>query len=295
MHLATYTLLKSGHLKGEVPLEGDLLKEYQESIRKMADDVAAVCEANGIKYSLGGGSALGAVRHKGMIPWDDDMDLNFLREDLDRFLLKFEKEYGDQYWIHTPEKTSNYGLLFVQLRKKGTIARSREDKGNECGVPLDLFPLENTYDNVILRKLHGIICLTTKFALSCRKLWEYRKPSLELVKNDPIAKRAILIKILIGFFISFLSIDALTHISIRCCKMCKCRGKYIVIPSGRRQFFGEMYERVIWEKCSLVPFDGRQYRLINNADVYLKNLYGNYWETPSPDKREHHMLYELKL
>ncbi len=296
MKLSTSDIFKRNLNENCIILEGKILKQYQEELRQIVDDVAYVCEKNHIPYTLGGGSALGALRHHGIIPWDDDMDLNMLRCDLEKFLPLFRKRFGSKYWIHTPEHTKNYGLLFVQIRKKGTIARGREDYNlKECGIGIDIFPVENTYDNRFMRGLHGFLCMGSKFALSCKKLWTYRKETLELVQNNKDAARQLKLKIILGFFFSFFSIDTWTHISISFCKMCGQKGEFVVIPSGRKQFTGEIYKRKIYTETILVSFDGRSYRLLKDADKYMKHLYGNYMEIPPEEKREHHILYELKL
>lgn len=296
MNLSTFSAFKNLPDKGLITIEGELLSQYQEVLRQITDDAAEVCESNRINYTLGGGSALGAVRHKGMIPWDDDMDLNLFRKDYERFLEAFQKKYGDKYWIHTPETTHNYGLLFIQIRKKGTIMQGREDREtHECGIPLDIFPVENTFDNGIARCLHGIACMSMKFGLSCRKMWEDRRRSLELVKGNKAATRDVQLKVFLGFFMALFSVDTWTKAAIRCCKLCKKEGRYVVIPSGRKQFFGEIYERVAYQETELVPFDGRQYRLTKAADKYLNHLYGDYTQIPPVEKREKHIVYELQM
>ena len=297
MKLSTFDAMKLATDDSAIRIEGDLLEECQKIVLEIADDVAAVCEANGINYTLGGGTALGAVRHQGMIPWDDDIDLNLFRGDYDRFLRAFGERFGDRYWIHTPEKTKNYGLLFIQIRKKGTVMRGREDVGvDECGIGIDVFPYENTYDGKVLRTMHGILCMGMKFALSCRKTWANRELNLRLVKDNPEAKKAVMFKCVLGALFSPFSVDAWTHGTIRCCKMCKNnQSHYVVIPSGRKQFFGEIYDRKETADTRFVPFQGREYRLTNAFDGYLRKLYGDYMQIPPPEKREHHVVFELSF
>ncbi|MBQ6502919.1 MAG: LicD family protein [Flexilinea sp.] len=278
-----------------IAVEGELLKKCQQIELSVVDDLASICEKYNINYTLGGGSALGAVRHQGMIPWDDDIDINIFRKDCEKFITALENEYPNKYWIHTPEKTKNYGLLFLQIRLKGTIMRGREDiDTNECGIGVDIFPYENTYDNKLLRIMHGCLCMAMKFCLSCRKIWEHRDFNMRLVRGDPEGEKSIKIKSLIGAITSIFSIDDWTHGTIRCCKMNKNNdSKFVAIPSGRKQFLGEIYRRDEIADTELVPFDGRKYRLTKAVDQYMKKLYGNYMQIPSIEKREHHIVYEL--
>ena len=150
MKLSTFDIFKNIESDEVIILSEEQLETLKKTLLTMLKDVIEVCEKNNITYSLGGGSVLGAVRHKGFIPWDDDIDLNMSREDYDKFVIAFEKEYGYKYWIHTPEKTKNYNLLFARIRLKGTALITRDDFDNEeCGVPLDIFIIENTFDNKI--------------------------------------------------------------------------------------------------------------------------------------------------
>lgn len=295
MNLATFGAFKLA--QGGIKIDGEVLEKCKEVMLQIADDVVAVCDKYEIDYTLGGGSALGAIRHQGMIPWDDDIDINLFRKDYDRFIEAIEMEYGDRYWIHTPEKTKGYGLLFIQLRRKGTVMRSYEDRDmDECGIGIDIFPMENTYNQKIFRDMHGVLCMGTKFALSCRKIWRDRKRAFEVLKNNPAAKQAVMIKCVIGFCLSILSVDAWTHLTNKVCKMChNDNSKWIVIPSGRKQFFGELYEREPFMKMKLVPFDGRKFKITGDAENYLTHLYGDYMRIPPVEERESHMVYELKL
>ncbi len=297
MKLSLFDSLKRSHPSGMLILRGDTLIRYQGILRRMLSDVDEVCKKEKIRYSLGGGSALGAVRHKGMIPWDDDIDVNMLREDLERFLAAFEKQFENRYWIHRPETTHNYPKLFVQIRLKGTVLRELEDLiDDEAGIPLDVFPVENTYDNVILRCWHGMLCMGMKFLLSCRKTYEEKDNLLRLVANDKAGRQGVAVKGWIGKWISFLSLDKWTQLTINCCKLCKRPGKYVTIPSGRKQFFGEISERKRYENTCLVPFDGQEFQLIEDSAEYLKQIYGpNYLSIPSEEQREHHAVLEIKF
>ena len=289
--LSTFEALKHLSSSETVKMEGERLAQCQKILLDMLRDVDALCESSGIPYTLCGGTALGAVRHGGMIPWDDDIDIAMFREDLERFLPLFRQTCGDRYWIHTPEETKGYPKLFVQIRRKGTTMRELEDlTDGEWGVPLDIFPMENTYDSGVLRRLHGLLCLGMKFGLSCRKVRAEKERLLSLAK-EPSARRAIRLKAAIGTVLSFASLEAWTRGTIACCKGCRRKGRWVVIPSGRGQFFGEIYERAAMAEGSRVPFNGQSARLTDAADSYLRQLYGaDYMQVPPEGRREHHAV-----
>ena len=119
MKLSTMLLLKNANIdySDYIHLDGDMLRKYQLALLEITDDIVEVCEQEHITYQLSGGSCLGAVRHKGFIPWDDDMDINMLGDHFERFIKTFQKKYGDKYWIHTCH-TKDYGLLVSRIRLK---------------------------------------------------------------------------------------------------------------------------------------------------------------------------------
>ena len=130
MSLSTVAVFKQVNNKNKdlTTLSGDNLQRLQNVLKSIIADFDKVCKKYGIKYCAGGGTALGAVRHHDIIPWDDDVDLNMTRKDYDAFRHIFEKELGDKYVFETPESTKDYGLGMARLRKKGTLFKTREDK-----------------------------------------------------------------------------------------------------------------------------------------------------------------------
>lgn len=152
MKLSTVSTFKKMNTDDEryIHLEGELLRKYQHSLIGIAQDVINVCEEENITYHLTGGSALGAVRHHGFIPWDDDMDIDMLGSDFDRFERAFLKKFGDKYWVHS-YKTVGYGMTVNRVRLKNSVFRGREDINNqECGFFIDVLRIENTYNNTLI-------------------------------------------------------------------------------------------------------------------------------------------------
>lgn len=299
MDLSTVELFKN--LKpvsdGYVLLEGDTLKKYQRTILKMAEDIIKVCEDNGIYYQLSGGTALGAIRHGGFIPWDDDMDINILSSQLDCFKEKIIQTYGDKYCVQT-YRDKEYGIVMSRIRLKNSISRTREDVySEECGFPIDIFAIENVFNNPLLRIIQGFFCMGFGLLLSCRNFYKNRKFLRELEKSNPETKKVFEIKIAIGFLTAFLSVKRWAIITNWCYGLCKDeQSKYVNIPGGRKHYFGEMYKRDGMLDTVAVPFEGHQWMVAKDYDAYFKALYGNdYMTPPPPEKRETHILLELKF
>ena len=267
----------------------------------MLKDINNFCKKHKIRYSLAGGTALGAIRHGGFIPWDDDIDLLMPRKDYNRFLSLFMKEMSEEYWIHDPEKTKGYGLGMTRVRKKGTICRSREDKNNEeCGVYLDIFVVENTFNSKIFRSLHGLLSYAVGFAWSCRFFLSNRDIYLGFVDDDKKLKKVFYTKIFFGFLFSFLSVDRWTILWNKINSLCKnTKSTYVVVPTGRKHFFGEIYERS-WA-CNMKWIDftfGEEtikVQVMQGVEKYLEKLYGDYKTIPKKSEIEKHIVLEFEI
>lgn len=280
--------------EGAVRLSGDLLKRYQRYLLSIAEDIISVCREENITYHLTGGSALGAVRHGGFIPWDDDMDIDILGSDFDRFEQAFTAKFSDKYWLHTYKK-KNYGILVSRVRLKNSVFRAREDEDNdECGFFVDLIRIENTFNNPVLRFLHGMDCMAMGFLLSCRNYYHRRKSVLLLAGDNRKLAAVLKVKILIGRLISFRSLDKWAAKTQRCYSRCKNnRSEYVSVPAGRRHYFGEMYRRADFVEAVQVAFEGHMWNVPRDYDGYLRNMYGDYMNIPAPRDREEHVVTEM--
>ena len=297
MRLSTMDAFKNLKSKDLATVDEKTLRRIQSVLLEILDDVITTCKLYGITYTLGGGSVLGAVRHQGFIPWDDDIDVNFSRRDYERFIPAFRKEFGEKYWIHTPEETENYGLLFARVRLKGTVLKTRDDFWTEeCGAFIDLFILENTFNNPILRWIHGTGCQALGFLLSCRKFYRDRKFMLELAQGNMELLRAVRVKIVLGFFASVGSMNFWTRLANRWSALCRNdNSEWIAIPAGRKKFWGELYRRRDMLEVTMMPFEGRSVNCPKNYDMYLSCLYGDYMKIPPEEDRERHPFFGEKI
>lgn len=296
--LSTVALFKNIRSEDDMfCIKGEALAGLQRVLLTMMDDIDRICRENGIKYLLSGGSMLGAVRHQGFIPWDDDMDIFLTRDDYSRFVKIFAESMGDEYWLHTPEKTRDYGITLARVRKKGTIVRAREDADNdECGAYVDIFIIENTYDSSVKRKLHCLASMAVGFCLSCRVFYRKRREYLKMIERMPAAKKVFRLKIIIGFCCAVLSVDQWTRLTNSIYSICKNHDtKYVAVPSGRKHFSGEIYQRDILCSVMEADFEGRKYFISQGFDYYLEILYGKYMEIPAEEDREYHVVLELDL
>ncbi len=115
----------------------------------------AVCSKYGIDYFLVGGALLGAVRHKGFIPWDDDIDIGMLRKDYDEFLRIAERAFHAPYFVQTGINDPDYFDCIIRIRDSNTTGIIRKDKNRGCnnGIFIEIFPFDDINPNRMLLKL----------------------------------------------------------------------------------------------------------------------------------------------
>ena len=299
MKLSTFETFKNLRPVSEkmILVDGETLTRYQRTLLHMAEEIIAVCEEKKIYYQLSGGTVLGAVRHGGFIPWDDDIDLNIRSGDMGRLADALRERYGDRYHVQNCYD-SEYGNVTGKVRLCGSVARSRDDVGlKECGFAIDLFPIENYYDNPVLYRLHGVLCMGMGFLLSCRRFFQNRVFYRELEADAPEVKKVFERKIFIGALISFLSVRRWAIITNACYSMCRNKNtKRVGIPSGRGHYFGETYTRKGMIRRVLMPFEGHKWAVPKDYKDYLQKLYGSdYMMLPPEEKREKHFLLELQF
>lgn len=283
--------------EGIVYLEESHILKIHQILLEILDDIVEVCEEYDIGYFLGGGSALGAMRHKGFIPWDDDMDINMPRKDYDRFIPLFRERFQEKYWIHTPQDTENYALSMTQIRKKGTVMKGRDDFAtSECGVGIDIFVIENAFDNKVLRNFQGIVSLMLGYLLSCRKFYRDRKEILSFLKKTQERKGTIYFKIAVGFLIAWIPVTWWCKATDNWHRICKDdHSQWVCGCAGRLHFFGELYKREGFCEVRKEMFEGRMLNVSQDVEGYLEHCYGDWKKLPSPEKRERHIVFELEL
>ena len=292
----TSDAIRTSHADGCVEITDEQLRRLQQTLLSILDDIADVMKENDIKYSLGGGSVLGAYRHQGFIPWDDDIDINITRQEFNKFLPLFTEKYGNKYWIRVPGLTPGHALLFPQIRLKGTSVKTRDDFNNqECGVCIDLFLIENTYNNGFSRFIHEIGCQYWGFAVSCRKFWRDRSFLVKFAKSTGNSKllASVRFKLFVGWFYSLRSLDKMVSKADRWKGRCSDdSSSFVTVPAGRRHFRGELRRREVLVPGDSLQFEGRAVPCPGNVEEYLSQLYGDYKTMPDEAHREAHIYFE---
>ena len=280
-----------------IVIEGETLKKCQRVLLGIADDFIRMFEKEGIWYQLSGGTALGAVREKGFIAWDDDMDLNVKSKDFDKLSGLVRKYYPDKYTF-IDYRTEGYSQIMGRIMLNNSIYSDRLTTNSKYnGFCIDIFVIENVPNNKVLRRLHGIMCMIAGGLLSCRNFYRSREVYRELAKQNPKTASTIRVKTFIGWCVSFISCVGWGKITRKVYSLCKNEhSEFVCIPSGKKHYFSEMYPREGMMNTTAFPFEGHDWQVAQDYDRYFTVLYGADYMTPSPpEKREHHPIFELKF
>ena len=142
-------------------MEDKILRQLQLTMLQTLKVFDAFCRKHGIRYSLYAGTLLGAVRHRGFIPWDDDLDVCMSREEYDRFIALWQQESPEGYILQNKENTPAYWQSFTKIRKDHTtfLQEEREAGKYHTGIFLDVFPLDRLPNGKMNRRLFKWRCM----------------------------------------------------------------------------------------------------------------------------------------
>ena len=265
----------------------------QSILLEIMDDFDAMCRKHNLCHFLTGGSALGAFRENGFVPWDDDIDIMMPRKDYDQLPQIAEKEFGDKYWVQNLKTSETFDLCFTKFRKNGTrFVELFESEPERAGFFLDVFPLEDTYDNPVVRFVNGIIDEALFFIASCVRIHQQKDRLIQFF-NDPNIRKSIRLKSCIGSV--FDSKKDKRKWYKRCEKwQSKCNNpdsRYTTVSCGRGHYFGEMYTRNRLFPLIEHEFEGKRYFIPKECEHLLMKLYGSgYMKKSDPGKIEKHVI-----
>ena len=290
------TLNKNADINGLLKLDEVTRKRLQKELLGIYKDVHAVCEQYGLTAFLLGGSALGAVRHHGFIPWDDDLDIGMTRDDYEKFKMIFRKELSGKYILNAPNYSRIPKARFPRIHKKGTLLREITDlsKPEDCGIALDLFIIEDVPENGIVRNCKGYSCNFLEF-VSSQVFMIYNMDDNVKSFYKQADRWSFRMRWMVGRFFSWAKPADWFHAVDKAVRYPK-RTKLVNIPTGRKHYFGEILKRSDVFPPRYVDFCDIKAPVFYQVESYLRNLYGdNYMQLPPIEEREKHFIVELKF
>lgn len=264
---------------------------YKKDIIDTLHSFDVFCKAHNLTYFAAYGTVLGAVRHKGFIPWDDDVDVFMPRADYVR-LLKLKHEIEKGFTLYSIEETPNYSASFYKYSHEKYTIWEKSQYDFIMGAYIDIFPLDTTAPD------HSTICkMKEKYRLLAKKLLLSRqKPSIHLIWEQ-IKKRKLqgaLWQISVLYRHAFCQSKALKDYEAYTQKMVEQgdpNGGYLVSylgPYGAKDIYNQKWFSDFIE----VPFETTTIRIPKEYDAYLRHVYGDYMKLPPVERRvTHHYRY----
>lgn len=298
--LGTFNSLKNwaDSVEGHYTLSDADVSAVQRVLIMMMDDIHSFCQRENLRYVITGGCAIGAVRHRGFIPWDDDIDVCMPRADYDRFAVLVKEAFADKYDVMEVRADKGYDLNFMKLRLKGTVFMEAADTDAErAGIFIDIFPIENVYDNTLAQIWQGIKSDGLQFVCSCVRIRNKKERLKVIIDKGGDVARTLKIKAALGTvfgIISFRKWLLITEKALSCCH--NDESELVAIPVGRGHFRGERYPRNWFFEPVKRRFEDREYFFPARIKLYLRRLYGNdYMKIPPESEREHHSILRFDL
>lgn len=252
------------------------VKETELEILKVVDKF---CKENNIKYSLAYGTLLGAVRHKGFIPWDDDIDIFMLREDYERFIDLWLNNPVDGYILENKRTNPYFDQCFTKIRKDHTtyLQESRYGDRDEkeakfhTGIFIDVFPLDKVADNSLQQKLQKIYAMM--YFLYTR--------GFAFERGSSIVK--IGCKLLLGVVPKNKYLDTALKFEKKLKKYNNTNNNLICFDTMEdlsRNFDSEMMNEVVD-----IEFENAKFKAVKDYKGFLTEQYGDYMQLPPEEER----------
>lgn len=268
-------------------MERELLRKVQLTQLEIAKEIRRVCDENDIPYFLACGTFLGAVRHQGFIPWDDDMDIGMLRSDYERFCriapAKLDPKYVLQTWYTDP----NYSLPFGKVIKRGTtyLENKKSRKLKENGFYVDIFPYDFAPEEPAELKDYVAKLLNiyrVKLMKSGYRPWR---------EDDRIIwkKRIGYIYYQLQSLFSGQEELARNYDTLAV----SVHGSSVIVEQNAMPRAYD-FPAEIFSELAEYPFEGELFKGLKDYDTYLKRFYGDYMQLPPEDQRENrHQIVEI--
>lgn len=262
------------------------IEEIKRCSFEVLCQIRDICEENGLTYSLSGGTLIGAVRHQGFIPWDDDIDIMMPRPDYDRF-LEIVRRDGAGFDLHCELDGEDYAYPFAKACHKKTeiLENGTLQTDSRLGVYVDIFPVDGAGNRFWTAKLrtmvfvaiHGLKVTSnwTRFHGSKLRKWYY----------EPLRYGCYLLSKLLGRQRIDKLLQAFLH--SRPFEDCAYAGR-LVGDYGSK----EIMPQKLFLDTVQVTFEGESFAAVRDYDTFLTRLYGNYMQLPPEEKQVSHHDFE---
>jgi len=261
-----------------------IFKKLHDYELELVDEFVRICDKHGLNYFLYGGTLLGAKRHGGFIPWDDDIDIVMLREDYDKFAQVVKDDLGAKYFYQTCFTDPDFPMLFAKIRMNNTEVREEKwdhlslHKGIYIDIlPLDDFPKDTKKGKKLLNKFNIL-----NFACNQDELHSFRPDKQAIFKVYKLYPKTTLYKMRDDLIRSYSGVDT--------DKVCSFGSHY-------RPLIKRVLKKEWFSDFKYMEFEGRKLKVPIGWEGYLIHLFGqNYMDLPPESKRVNHFnFYDIKF
>lgn len=268
------------------------LKQWKSIVVDVLHEFHNICKAHNLRYFACGGTAIGAVRHKGIIPWDDDIDVSMPRPDYDRLVEICEHRDMGRYELITPYNTENYPIPFMKLCRKDTTLIEKPDIPCLMGVFIDIFPLDGTSTDLAeaarMKRRYNRIWNKMEAISSRNSFLQYASLLLTPHEWGRFAVKTA------GFFCrNRLRRFFMKRLEDIAYKYPFDAAENVIVYSGSYN------EREIMPKSFCdgedieMPFEDITVMMPSGYDVYLTRIYGDYMQLPPVEKQVSHHYHAV--
>ena len=281
----------------EYILDDSELKHLQDELLKILLDIDYVCKKHDIKYMISYGTLLGAVRHKGFIPWDDDIDLLMHKSEAKKLVVKMREEFPEKYMVAEPLCDEQYVFKFIKIYKLGTEYVEMPYAGlDKFGMLfIDIFVFENVPANKTLRKIHNAVYNFFYRAASVCVDYKYPSPVVEQKAKEikEVADFWKTRKRLGWFFSHFGGMKFYLKLCEKIANKKRHTG-WIGVPATGDPV--ENYPEELFSELTTVEFCGHEFPTTAAYKECLAIMFGkDYMQIPDPSKREYHTAYKTNF
>lgn len=269
----------------------DLQRLHQELYRTLAE-IIRVCEVLDIPYFIQGGTAIGALYNKGIVPWDDDIDVGMTRENYERFLREAPAHLSSDYFLECFATENNTPFYFSKVRRNNTLFVEEIWRNMDIhhGIFVDVFPFDRIPDNPLLERLHRF---AVKFWVNCfigKAIWIWGHCG-KCEIDAPLPKSWISCAA-IRAVVSVMSREALYR------KMNRVMGRYNGCNTSRvniARMPKDQIARADIENPVEMEFGGMMVKAPRNIEVYLRHHYPNLRPVLPEEEQINHAPYKLSF
>jgi lipopolysaccharide cholinephosphotransferase len=260
------------------------MEQLHAILLEMLIEVDRICRKIGIRYCIIAGTLLGAVRHGGFIPWDDDLDVAFMRSEYDRFRDACERDLDAERFFfqdHTTDVQYRWGYGRIRRKNSEFVRVGQEHMKMRTGIFIDIFPLDAVPDAWLLRRVHGFCCFVLR--------------KLLYAEAGTVAGRTAILRAWFRF------LNRIPHAFVlRCTEALAARCnrdatelvRIYTFPTPKGTYG---YYRMWYEDLSKIAFETGCFFGIKDYDGYLRYKFGDYMQLPPESQRRRHSASKFSL